>query len=244
MSIWARIKRLFSTNINAALDAVEDKELALEQITKDMSSEVRKTKGYIADAMVHLRKLERDAETQERMGEEYKKKARMILSDGDDSNDYLAREALARKKECEKVAKQYSLAADQQRVAVEKLKKNLNSMSKKVEEAKRKKTLLIAKKRTAEAQMQIAAATSSKPDNEAFAAFNKLEEKIDDMSMRAEIAGELDSVTADSVDVQLEQITFDDDVESEFKMLQQECAGLIEDKSEGADSTDKTVGPA
>lgn len=238
MGLWARIKRLFSTNINAALDSVEDKELVLDQITKDMTEEVRKTKGYIADAMVHLRKLEREAEMQERMGNEYKNKAKAILSDDDETNDYLAREALARKKECEKIAAQYHEAAKQQQEAVDRLKKNLEGMTKKVEEAKRKKSLLIAKKRTAEAQMSIQGALASKPDNEAFEAFNKIEEQIDDMSVRAEIAGELESSTS-SVDVQLEQITFDDDVESEFKLLQAEVGGLIEDKS----ASKKTVGP-
>ena len=238
MGLWARIKRLFSTNINAALDSVEDKELALEQITKDMGDEVRKTKGYIADAMVHLRKLEREAETQERMAQEYVNKAKIILSDDDESNDYLAREALARKKECEKIAAQYRTSAKQQEQAVERLKKNLEGMQRKVSEAKRKKQLLIAKKRTAEAQMKISGAMSAKPDNEAFEAFNKLEEQIDDMEVRAEIAGELEAPASD-IDVQLEQITFADDVEDEFKQLQAQCSGLIEDKS-GEDK--KTVG--
>lgn len=229
MGIWARIKRLFTTNFNAALDAVEDKELALEQITKDMKDEYRKTKGYVADAMVHLKKLERDVETNKRMAEEYKNKAKIILSDDDESNDYLAREALMRKKECEQVAQQYAVAAEKQRAAVEKLKHNLAQMERKISEASRRKSVIIAKKRTAEAQQQIAGALANKPSNEAFAAFDKMEEKIDDMAMKAEVESQLEADT--SIDVKIEQITFDDDVENEFKMLQAECGGLLEDKS-------------
>lgn len=241
MGLWARIKRLFSTNINAALDAVEDKESALDQIVRDMSGEVSKTKGYVADAMVHLRKLERESEMQEKMAAEYQNKARIVLSDGDESNDYLAKEALARKKECERVAQQYKQAAEQQKTAVNSLKQNLEAMTKKVEEAQRKKSLLIAKKRTAEAQIQIQGALSNKPDNEAFQAFNKLEEQIDDMGARAEVAGELDSIG--NVDVKLQQITFDSDVEAEFKQLQGEVSGLIEDKSQKPAKGAKTAGP-
>lgn len=229
MGLWSRIKRLFSTNINAALDSVEDKELILEQITRDMKDEVRKTKGYIADAMVHLKKLEREAETQERMSEEYVRKAKMILSDDDESNDYLAKEALARKKECDKIAAQYKGSVEQQKTAVDRLKKNLDKMTKKVSEAQRKKSLLIAKKRTAEAQMKIQGALASKSDDEAFAAFDRIEEDIDDMQTRTEVESEL--AEGDNIDIQLEQITFNDDVEDEFKALQAECAGLIEDKS-------------
>ena len=231
MGLWARIKRLFSTNINAALDSVEDKELMLEQITRDMKDEVRKTKGYIADAMVNLKKLEREAETQERMSEEYKRKAKMILSDDDESNDYLAKEALTRKRECDKIAAQYKDSVAQQQKAVDSLKRNLEKMGKKVSEAQRKKTLLIAKKRTAEAQMKMQGALSAKPDDEAFAAFDRIEEDIDDMSTRNEVEAELNSME-DSIDIQLDQIEFNDDVEDEFKALQAECAGLIEDKSD------------
>lgn len=238
MGIWARIKRLFTTNINSMMDAVEDKELALDQVVRDMSEEYRKTKGYVADAMVHLKKLEREMETNKRMGEEYKEKARIILSDGDESNDYLAREALMRKKECEAVALQYASASEKQREAVEKLKHNLTEMEKKIEEAKRRKSLLVAKKRTAEAQEKVAGALAHKPSTEAFAAFDKLEEQIDDMATKAEVTQELEAPSR-SVDVQLQQITFDDDVEREFKLLQSEVSGLIEDKSKSADPVDE-----
>ena len=142
---------------------------------------------------------------------------------------------MARKKECEKIAKQYRDSAKKQEAAVERLKNNLEGMKKKVSEAKRKKELLVAKKRTAEAQMKISEATAAKPDNEAFEAFNKLEDDIDDMETRAEVNSQLAEGGPNDVDVQLEQITFDDDVEDEFKALQAECGGLIEDKSKGGD---------
>ncbi len=220
------MKRIFTTNINAALDSVEDKEMALEQLIKDMSAEVRKHKQLVADAIVHLRKLEKDAEVQEKMAEEYRNKARMILEDDDESNDFLAKEALARMKECQRVAAEYRRAAEKQRVAVEKLKKNLEQMERKVEEARRKKEILIARKRAAEAQMSIAEAASADPTSEAFAEFDRIEEQIEDMSLKAEVQGEL-AAESGGVDLQLEQITFDSDVEEEFKKLLAETKGAL-----------------
>lgn len=232
MGFWARLKRLFSTNMNAALDAVEDKELALEQIVKDMASEHRKTKGYLAEAIVHLKKLERDAAKHEKQAELYVKKAKAILSDDDESNDYLAREALSRKKDEERVAAQYRAAAKTQQQQVEKLKTNISTMEKKISDAKRRKQILIAKKQMAETQVKIAESTSHEPDNEAFKAFDEMEEKIDDMALEAEAKLELTTDAGKDIDAQIEEIGFDSEVEDEFLMLKQEVAGLLPEKTE------------
>lgn len=232
MGFWDRLKRLFSTNINAALDAVEDKEAALEQIVKDMSAEHRKTKGYLAEAIVHLKKLERDAEKHKETAEAYLKKAKAILADADESNDYLAREALARKKEEEAVAAQYTAAAENQKKAVETLKANIDAMEKKISDATRKKQVLLAKKQMAETQTKIASMAGQQPDNQAFEAFKKIEQDIDDMAVEAEVKMELtvDNGKSD-VDVKLEAIGFQSDVEDEFLALKNEVAGLLPEKT-------------
>jgi phage shock protein A len=149
MSFWSRLKRIFSTNINSALDSVENKEAALEQIVKDMQSEYRKTKGFLAEAIVHHKKLQRDAIKHKQAADNYYRKARAILTDDDESNDYLAREALARKKDEDAVADQYAKAAKQQELQVGKLKKNIEQMLKKIQSSKRKKSVLLAKKQMA-----------------------------------------------------------------------------------------------
>ncbi len=231
MSFWARIKRIFSTNVNAALDAVEDKELALEQIVKDMADEHARTKGFLAEAIVHLKKLERDAAKHRDSAEGYLKKAKAILSDDDPSNDYLAREALSRKKDEEKVAEQYDKAVIQQKAQVEKLKANIDLMDKKIQDARRKKQVLLAKKQMAETQSKIASTTAAAPNNEAFAAFNKIEQDIDDMALESEVKLELSADAGKDVEAQLQEIEFDKDVEDELLLLQQEVQGLLPEKT-------------
>ena len=233
MGWFARLKRIFFTNVNSALDSIEDKELALEQVVRDMSTEHRKSKGYLAEAIVHLKKLERDSKKHKTAAETYYRKAKVILSDDDESNDYLAKEALARKKEEEKVAAQYEAAAESQKKAVEKLRKNIEMMERQISGAKRKKQVLIAKKQMAETQTKIAGMTSNSPNNEAFESFNRLEEQIDDMSMEAEVKLELTADAGADVDRALEEISFSADVDDEFAMLQAEVAGLLPESTGG-----------
>jgi phage shock protein A len=227
MGWFDRLKRVFVSNVNSALDSIEDKEAALEQAVRDMSGEHRKAKGYLAEAIVHLKKLERDVQKHKDSAAAYLKKAKIILGDDDESNDYLAKEALARKKEEETVAAQYELAAKNQRAAVEKLKNNIEVMEKQIGGAKRKKQVLIAKKQMAETQVKIADMGSKQPDNEAFEAFNRLEEQIDDMSMEAEVKMELTADAGADLDNQLEEITYNSEVDDEFAMLKAEVAGML-----------------
>lgn len=243
MGWFDRLKRIFVTNVNSALDSIEDKEAALEQAVRDMAAEHRKAKGYLAEAIVHLKKLERDVKKHSDAAEAYLKKAKVVLSDDDESNDYLAREALARKKEEEKVAAQYKLAADNQRAAVEKLKSNIAAMEKRIATARRQKQVLLSKKQLAETQEKIAGMTASQPSNEAFEAFNRLEEQIDDMAMEAEVKMELTEDAGKDLDSKIEAIQYDSEVEDEFLLLKAEVGGLLPESTGGdADDLDDELG--
>jgi phage shock protein A len=235
MGWFDRLKRIFVTNVNSALDSIEDKEAALDQAVRDMAAEHRKAKGYLAEAIVHLKKLERDVKKHTDSAESYLKKAKVILGDDDESNDYLAREALARKKEEEKVASQYLVAADNQRKAVEKLKANIAAMEKRIADARRKKQVLLSRKQIAESQEKIASMTSAQPSNEAFEAFNRLEEQIEDMATQAEVKMELTEDAGKDLDSKIEAIEYDTEVEDEFLMLKAEVSGLLPESTGGDD---------
>ncbi|MBI4863175.1 MAG: PspA/IM30 family protein [Candidatus Riflebacteria bacterium] len=223
MGIWQRIKALFSSNVNAILDAAEDPKAALDQLTRDMEVELRNTKQYLAEAIVNLKKLERDYEKHSQLAKDYEEKARIILSDDDESNDYLAKEALLRKKENENVAAQFKAAADKQRESVETLKRNLQKMERKIEDAKRKKGILLTQKQIAETQAKIVSATSgASVGSGAFEEYKRLEEKIDDQTQRAMVDVELNKVA--SVDDQLEDVTFGSEVDKEMESLKQQLA--------------------
>ena len=94
---------------------------------------------------------------------------------GDDS---LARQALARKQEHETIATQFQQQWIAQKQAVDKLKDALRLLNNKIEEAKRKKNILIARKKRAEAQQQIANTMQGLGDTSAFDTFDRMAERI------------------------------------------------------------------
>jgi phage shock protein A len=91
---------------------------------------------------------------------------------------------------------------------VETLKNSLRDLNDKIEEAKRKKNLLVARQRRAEAQRKIQETMSSVSDRSAFESFERMEEKIADMERQAlaavELAGELEGATLERQFAQLE----------------------------------------
>jgi len=124
-------------------------------------------------------------------------------------DDNLARQALARKQEHETIAAQFQQQWLAQKQAVEKLKDALRLLNNKIEEAKRKKNILIARKKRAEAQQQIANTMQGLGDTSAFDTFDRMAERIQLMEAEAEagaeLAGELSGDTLESKFLQLEQ---------------------------------------
>jgi len=227
MSLWQRIKRIFSSNLNSMLDSAEDPEKMLDQVIRDMGEQLKTTKKHVAAAIASQKKLERDYEKEMKQAENYLIKAKQILSDGDESNDHLAKEALQRKKHHEKIASQIKASLDSQAQMVEKLKGNLRKLEAKVKESEAKKNFLKAKHSTAKTQKAIAEQMVGLDDSSHFEAFERLENKITTMEDHAQAQIELNQ---DEMENKLEEVAFDSGIEEEFLSLKQD-AGLIEDKT-------------
>ena len=88
-----------------------------------------------------------------------------------------------------------------EKLAVEKLKSQLRVLNNKIEEAKRKRNILIARQKRAEAQKAIQNTMAGLSDTSAFDTFDRMAEKIEAIEAEAEanqeLAGELqgDSLT-------------------------------------------------
>ncbi|MCO4783910.1 MAG: PspA/IM30 family protein [Candidatus Cloacimonetes bacterium] len=228
MSLWQRIKRIFSSNLNSMLDSAENPEKMLDQVIRDMSDQLKNTKKHVASAIANQKKLERDYKSEKNKSDNYLAKAKAILGDDDESNDHLAKEALQKKKHHEQIANQIKGALDQQVQMVSKLKANLQRLEAKVKESEGKKNFLKAKHSTAKTQKAIAEQMAGIDTSSHFEIFDKLENKINEIEDTAMAQIELN---AESMDNKLEDVTFDVGVESEFLELKKEASGLLEDHS-------------
>ncbi len=188
MGIFARLARLIKSNINDLISRSEDPEKMLNQIVIDMNEQLIEAKKQVAASIADEKRLAKQAEQEAATAAEWERRAMMAVRANDDN---LAKEALARKKEHEQLAIAYRDQWQKQKHAVDQLKLALRALNSKIEEAKRKKNLLIARKKRAEAQKQIQETMHGLRNASAFEAFEQMEGRINQMEAEAEAGAEL-----------------------------------------------------
>jgi phage shock protein A len=206
MGIFSRLGTLIKSNINDLITKAEDPEKMLSQVLLEMQQQLVEAKKAVAIAIADEKKLQKQYTAETDKSKEWERKAMVAVRAGDDN---LARQALSRKQEHETIASQFQQQWIAQKQAVEKLKDALRLLNNKIEEAKRKKNILIARKKRAEAQQQIANTMQGLGDTSAFDTFDRMAERIQLMEAEAEagaeLAGEISGDTLESKFLQLEQ---------------------------------------
>ena len=232
MGIFSRLGTLIKSNINDLITKAEDPEKMLSQVLLEMQQQLADAKKAVAVAIADEKKLQKQTVAEQDKAKEWERKAMVAVRGGDDG---LARQALARKQEHETIATQFQTQWVAQKQAVEKLKDALRLLNNKIEEAKRKKNILIARKKRAEAQQQIANTMQGLGDTSAFDTFDRMADRIALMEAEAEagaeLAGELSGDTLESKFLALEAGgANDDDALAELKAKM----GLALDAPKGA----------
>ena len=196
MGIFSRLKTLISSNINDLISKAEKPEKMLNQLIIEMNEQLIESKKAVAMAIADEKKLEREKDNQSAQAQEWERKAMLAVNSGKDD---LAKEALLRKQEYERAAGEYQKQWEAQKASVDKLKESLRELQNKIEEAQRKKNLLIARAKRAEAQQKIQDTISSVSGNRsAFDAFDRMSAKVDQMEAQADAAKELEDLSADA----------------------------------------------
>ena len=197
MGIFARLATLIKSNLNDLISKSEDPEKMLNQVVIDMANQLIEAKKQVAVSIADEKRLAKQAEQEAANAAEWERRAMLAIKAGDDA---LAKEALARKKEHEALANTFKDQWQKQKTAVEQLKTALRMLNNKIEEAKRKKNVLIARKKRAEAQKAIQETMSGLNNASAFETFDRMSNKIDQMEAEAEAAGEIhEQFTGDSL---------------------------------------------
>ncbi|MBC8229115.1 PspA/IM30 family protein [bacterium] len=212
MSIFSRISTIFKANINDALSKAEDPEKMLNQIVVEMNEQLVKTKQQVAVAIADEKRLQKQYQAEEQQTQEWERKATLAVQK---ENDELAKEALARRNEHANLAAEYKTQWEKQKQAVDTLKENLGALERKIAEAGRKKNLLVARQKRAQAQKQIHETMSGIRDGSAFETFDRMAGKVDQIEARADAAAEMADMEADKLEDQfaeLESSNLDDDL--------------------------------
>ena len=214
MGILTRMKTVFKSEVNAALEKVEDTEKMLNQTVLDMQQQLTKAKQQVAVAIADEKRLERQYKENQAQAESWMDKAKLAVEKG---NDELAKAALERKTEYEGLAAEYKNQWEAQKASVEKLKASLRELERKIDEARRQKDLLIARNKRAKAQKQIHQTMAGMATNTgAFDTFERMKRKVDEEEARAEAAVEIATggkeATLDKQFAELEKASVDDEL--------------------------------
>jgi phage shock protein A len=189
MGIFDRLSQVLRSNINDLISRSEDPEKMLNQIIVDMRSQLVKAKQQVASAIADEKRLRDQADTEFKQAADWEKRAMLAIQEG---RDDLAKQALVRQGEHVSHAQQLELTWETHRSETEKLKNSLRDLNDKIEEAKRKKNLLLARQRRAQAQARIAETMSSLSEKSAFEAFARMEEKIENNERTLKATVEID----------------------------------------------------
>jgi phage shock protein A len=188
MGIWERFSTMFRSNINDLISKAENPEKMLNQLIVDMKSQLAKAKQEVAGAIADEKKLQADAESLRKQAEDWERRAMLAVQEG---RDDLAKQALTRYNESLQGAQQLHETWVKHRAETENLKGSLRQLNDRIEEAKRKKNILVARAKRAEAQQRIQETMSGMSDKGAFESFERMAEKIENQERKALAAAEL-----------------------------------------------------
>lgn len=229
MGLFDRFRRVVRSNLNDMITKAENPEKMLNQLIIDMNEQLIESKKSVASAIADEKRLQRELTTQRRNTELWDQRAIDAVNAG---KDELAKKALLRKQEHDEYVANYQTQYEAQHSSVEQLKDSLRQLQQKIDEASRKKNLLIARAKRAEAQQRIQTTIGIAGNTSAFEAFDRMASKVEQAEAEAEATDDLSQIGSSDLDL-----------ENEFKEIESggSAEKLLEDlKSKMGQIEDKT----
>jgi phage shock protein A len=224
MGIFSRLGTLIKSNINDLITKAEDPEKMLSQVLLEMQQQLVEAKKAVAIAIADEKKLQKQYTAETDKSKEWERKAMVAVRAGDDN---LARQALSRKQEHENISSQFQQQWVAQKQAVEKLKDALRLLNNKIEEAKRKKNILIARQKRAEAHKRIQETMSSIGDKSVFETFERMTEQIEHEERKLIAAAEVhEDLSGDTLVKQFQSLEVKADADQQLLDLKRKLGML------------------
>jgi phage shock protein A len=213
MSLLSRVRDLVSANLNSMLDKAEDPEKMVNEYMRQLQEQLYEAKTAGASAMADETKLHNKMVTFQAESDQWQGKAEAAVRANDDE---LAKAALGRKANAQKMADTYKQQYEMQDEQVEQLQDALVRLEARISEAKAKKELIIAKKNRAETQEAIQRTVRGLGNVNAMDKLGQMEERVDDRLAQADAMAKLEG---DSLDSRFADLERDTAVEDELAAL-------------------------
>ncbi len=217
-NIFKRINDVITANISDLIDRVEDPEKMIKQIIREMEENNATAKEGVVDAEASEKTLRQDVDRHRSQSDQWADKARVALKEG---NEKLAREALLRKNEHARVLESLEPAMDSAISTSASLKAQLKALESKLDEAKRKRSSLVARQRAAEARQSMTKVGATFQEGlAAHADFTRMEDRVAEIEARSQAVAEVyetDGVEREFLDMEAQAA-----VDAELEALKRE----------------------
>ena len=200
-SILGRIAQLTRANVNALLDRAEDPEKMLNQLVRDYTASISEARDAVAQTIGNLRLAEKDHAADLAEARDWgnkalaaSRKADQMRAGGDaagaDKWDSLAKIAITKQITAENEAKAAEPMIASQQQVVEQLKTGLQQMEAKLGDLHSKRDQLIARRKTAEAQVKVQGAIRSINVMDPTSELSRYEDQV--RRVEAQAAGQME----------------------------------------------------
>eukprot|EP00177_Eucheuma_denticulatum_P003317 GFKZ01005991.1.p1 GENE.GFKZ01005991.1~~GFKZ01005991.1.p1 ORF type:complete len:299 (-),score=57.23 GFKZ01005991.1:922-1818(-) len=223
MNLFDRFFRVIRANVNQAVSGMEDPEKILNQTVTDMQSDLVKVRQAYAEVSATLKRIERQREQAAVTSLEWKKRAQLALTKGEED---LAREALTRKKSADEQEASLVNQIDAMKGNVEKLYGSMQQLEGKISEARAKKDQYVARARTAKTSAKVNDMLGAVGTSSGLEAFERMKAKVEELEVKADVSRELS--LGGSADVSLEskfKALESDSVEDELQKMKGQISG-------------------
>jgi phage shock protein A len=219
------LSRVVRAQLNSWVQEAEDPEKVLEQAISQMEQEVIQLRTALAEAIATQKRTERQIYQQQKLAQDWHNRAQMAVSQG---NDALAKEALQKWQAYRTNINPCQTQLTEQRQLIQQLRQNLQHLEQKFLEAKSKKSLYVARLRSAAASQRLQELVGNLENGSTSAMFAQMEAKILAMESQAELMG----AAIDPIEKQFRALEGEDTVEEELTKLKAQDPQLRKLQSE------------
>lgn len=188
MGFFKRVWNWVRGNANSAMDSIEDPEKMLEQAIRDMREQHHTAKQQVAVALAQEKRLGHALVEKQEAVDGWDRKAMKALQAGKED---LARTALERKGAAQSELTEFQTQHKKAKDGCERIKKALVDLDTKITDADRKKRILIARKKRADAQKTINDTLQSLSTNDAGTVFGHMEDRIQQLEAEADASNDM-----------------------------------------------------
>jgi len=219
MAILERISDIFKANVNDLIDKAEDPVKMVKQLIIEMEEQVDDATQGLGQAMGSQKVAAKELADAKAKVADWNDKAKLALKNGDED---LARKALDVKVGLDDQVTQLQASYDNITAQVEKLKDQVQTLRMKLDEARSRQNVLIARAKMASASTEVNTSISSSSIDSAFAKLDKLERKIIEQESVAEAYTEVNGYSDADVYTEFSNMEHTTAVDSELARLKAE----------------------